>query len=229
MRMMSLDVLVVALDPHAREDQRRPPRRRRARRACTSSAGRCRSRPGGPSPHAVNTCAPSTNTGTRIVWSAGCVLPRNGSLCRNASPSRRSGCSSRIERVCRPGAEHVHLQALGGGEQLVVGGDDAAGEVARHVEDAPSARCGTACWSSRARSLSKRLASTAISDGSSRRGHLAAGRRPRRSRRGQTWSIVVAGVGDVRVAAGVRRRWSSARWMSAGPSSSPPGGSVAPS
>ena len=33
------------------------------------------------------------------------------------------------------GAEHVHLQALGGGEQLVVGGDDRAGEVARHVQD----------------------------------------------------------------------------------------------
>ena len=35
----------------------------------------------------------------------------------------------------QPGAEHVHLQALGGGEELVVGGDDRAGEVPRHVED----------------------------------------------------------------------------------------------
>ncbi len=35
----------------------------------------------------------------------------------------------------KPGAEDVHLQALGGCEELVVGGDDRAGEVARHVED----------------------------------------------------------------------------------------------
>jgi len=35
----------------------------------------------------------------------------------------------------QPGAEHMHLQALGGREQLIVGRDDRAGEVARHVDD----------------------------------------------------------------------------------------------
>ena len=33
-----------------------------------------------------------------------------------------------------PGAENVHLQPLGGGQQLVFGGHDAAGEVAGHVQ-----------------------------------------------------------------------------------------------
>src|SRR5262245_33517283 len=32
-----------------------------------------------------------------MEWSAACELPRYGSLCRNASPGARSGCSSRID------------------------------------------------------------------------------------------------------------------------------------
>ena len=45
-------------------------------------------------------------------------------------------------RGLQPGAEDVHLKALGGGEQLIVGGDDRAREVAGHVEDgrAPGAK-----------------------------------------------------------------------------------------
>ncbi len=35
----------------------------------------------------------------------------------------------------QPGAEDMHLQTLRGSEELVVRGDDRAGEVARHVED----------------------------------------------------------------------------------------------
>ena len=84
---------------------------------------------------AVNRCSPSKKTGTRIAWSAGCVLPRYGSLCRKASPSREVGVEvgHRLGQVLH--AEHVHRQALGGGEQPVVAGDERAREVARHVED----------------------------------------------------------------------------------------------
>ena len=116
-----------------------PPRRRRARRACRSSAARCRSPPGAPWRAAVKTCPPSQKTGTRIVWSAGCVLPRYGSLWRKASPS----ADVVVEVGRRLGqelhADHVHRQALGGREQAVVGGDQRAGEVAGHVQDGRAA------------------------------------------------------------------------------------------
>ncbi len=49
-------------------------------------------------------------------------------------------------------AEHVHGDALGEAEELVVGGDDAAREVSAGVQESPIGRCGSACWTWPARS-----------------------------------------------------------------------------
>jgi len=50
----------------------------------------------------VNKCRPSTNTGTRIVWSAVWVLARYGSLCRYASPARNQDETPCMDSVWRP-------------------------------------------------------------------------------------------------------------------------------